>query len=182
MNDLVTRSLETPTRSNDLVTRSIETPIHLNDLVTRSLETLTRLSDLVTHLLETPIRSSDLVTRLLKTPTRSNDLVTRSLKTSTHSNDLATRSLETATCWIKCTCNNYSGTRCVFSFAFLHQLSGITFFVSLNIIVFFDCVILLYSCLKPYNTFAINNHRKKLPDDKQQSVLPFWRQSCMFHT
>ena len=117
--------------SNDLVTRSLETPTRLNYFVTRSIETLIRSNDLVTRLLETPTRSNDLVTHLLKTPTRSNNLVTpRSLKTSTRSNDLATRSLETATCWIKCTCNNYSEIRCIFSFAFLHQLSGITFFVS----------------------------------------------------
>ena len=56
-------------------------------------------------------------------------------------------------------------TRAYFSFAFLHQLSRITFFVSLNITVFFDCAILLYSCLNLYFV-AVNNLQKKIPDDK----------------
>ena len=86
-NDLVTHSLETPTRSNDLVTRSLETPTRSNDLVTCSLETLTR--------------SNNLVTCSLETPTRSNDLITCSLETVTRSNDLVTRSQETPACWIK---------------------------------------------------------------------------------
>ena len=87
LNNLVTRSLETPTCSNNLVTRSIETPTCSKDLVTRSLETLTH--------------SNNLVTRSLKTPTRSNDLATRSLETATHSNELITCSQETPICWIK---------------------------------------------------------------------------------
>ena len=103
-------------RSNDLVTRSLETPTCSNYLVTRSLETVTR--------------SNDLVTRLLETLSRSNDLTTRSLETATRSNELVSRSQETPTCWIKYMTNNYSGIVRIFTFVLLHQLSGITFFVS----------------------------------------------------
>ena len=86
-NDLVTRSLKTPTHSNDLVTRLLKTPTRSNNLVTCSLKTLTRLNNLVNRLLETPTCSNDLTTCLLETVTRSNELVTHSQ--------------ETPTCWIK---------------------------------------------------------------------------------
>ena len=69
-----------------------------------------------------PIRSKHQLIQMTWSPVRS--------KHQLRSNDLTTCSLETATCWIKCTCNNYSGIGCIFSFTFLHQLSGITFFVS----------------------------------------------------
>ena len=117
LNDLVTRSLETPTRSKDLVTRLIETLTRSNDLVTCSLETLTY--------------SNDLVTRSLETPTCANDLTTHLLQTATRSNKLVTHSQEAPTCWIKCTCNIYSGAfslshfyiSCQGSLSLFHKIS-----------------------------------------------------------
>ena len=111
----------------------------LQPFVNRSKKICIRSNYLVTCLLETPTRSNDLVTRSLKTLTRSNDLVTRSLETSTCSNDLTTCSFErvghlftgnTVLLDQIHDCNNYSGIGHIFSFTFLHQLSGITFFVS----------------------------------------------------
>ena len=50
-------------------------------MITRSIETSSRSNDLLTRLVKASIRSNDLLTRSIKTSNRSNDLLTRLLKT-----------------------------------------------------------------------------------------------------
>ena len=62
---LVTRLLETSTRSNGFVTCSLETSTHLNYLVTRLLKASGWTNDLVTRLLKTSGHLNSLVIRIL---------------------------------------------------------------------------------------------------------------------
>ena len=49
------------------------------------------------------------------------------------------------------------------------------FLCFINIVAFFDCVILLYLCQKPYNIVAITTAGKNFQMINSKVVLPFWR-------
>ena len=75
-------------------------------------------------------------------------------------------------------CNNYSGIGCIFSFTVFTSVVRDHFLCFINIVTFFDCVILLYLCLKPYNVVAITTTGRKFQMINSRVVLPFWRHVC----
>ena len=129
------------------------------------------------------IRSNNLVTRSLETPTCSNDLVTRSLETPTRSNDLVTRSTWNTNSFKRL---GHLFTRNTNSFEWLdyflfHVFTSVVrdhFLCFINIVAFFDCGILLYLCLKPYNVVAITTAGRNFQMINSRVVLPFWRHVC----
>ena len=52
------------------------------------------------------------------------------------------------------------------------------FLCFINIVAFFDCGILLYLCLKPYNVVAITTAGRNFQMINSRVVLPFWRHVC----